>query len=260
MARRERSRIDEGQGVVVEAAWTNEQRLLEQFRRQHDYRAYLYLPERPIHQTLRGLHMLAPAYPTPLSKSLVSNFGFYCWRRDGGFCFHNFHSAYAAKWFLDYVVNDQDYDWLDDNTIETENGYKIRGERDSLERIVEYKYKSPEEREWQPGIGHMQYYETFTGRRARINDVEKPVEKPGKVRKERKPIPEDVRVQRKKAKVKAGEYVTISEICEGFGRPPRDCRASLRAMKIEKPAVGWAWPPSEAEIIRKRVARHLGIK
>ena len=201
--------------------------------------------------------MLAPAYPIPLSKSIISNFGFYCWRRDGGFCFHNFHSAYAAKWFVDYIVNDQDFDWLDDNTIETENGYRIRGERDSLERVVEYKYKTPEEREWKPCVGHMQYYETFTGRRARINDVEKPVEAPKKERKPRKPMDEEVKVKIKKAKIKTGDYITISQICEELGHVPRVCRQILRDLKVEKPAHGWAWPPSDAAEIKKRIARHL---
>lgn len=200
--------------------------------------------------------MLAPAYPTPLSKSLVSNYGFYCWRKDGGFCFHNFHAAYAARWFFDFVVDGHDYEWIDDNTIETEHGFKIRGERDTLEKVIEYKRKG-EELEWEPGPGHKQYYETFAGRRDRIAIPEKPAEKP---KRERKPVDEEVKVARRKAKVKSGDYVTISEICDGFGRPARDCRAALRAMKVEKPAHGWSWPKSEAEVIRKRVARHLGIK
>lgn len=260
MARRNGPGSTPHQGVVVEAAFINERELRRQFNTQRDYFAYLHLPEIRLHQSLKGLHMLAPAYPTPLSKSLVSNYGFYCWRRDGGFCFHNFHSAYAARWFVDFVIDGKDFEWLDDNTIETEHGFKIRGERDSLEKIMEYKPKSNEEREWQPNVGHLQYYETFAGKRERVAVEEKAPEKPTPKKRERKPVDEEVKVQRRKAKVKSGDYITIAEICDGFGRPARDCRAALRAMKVEKPQHGWSWPKSEAEVIRKRVARHLGIK
>ena len=257
MGRRERSRFDEDQGVVVEAGFTNEDRLRRQFNQQRDYTAYLYLPEIRLHQSIKGLHMLAPAYPTPLSKNLVSNFGFYCWRRDGGFCFHNFHSAYAAKWFLEFVVDGHDYDWLDDNTIETEHGFKIRGERDSLEKIVEYKFKSQEERDWQPNIGHLQYYETFSGKRKAIVPVEKQDTPAPKPKRERKPVDPEIKVMRRKAKVKSGDYITISEICEELGHAPRVCRQVLRDLKVEKPAHGWAWPPSEAAQVKKRIAQFL---
>lgn len=201
--------------------------------------------------------MLAPAFPQALTKSTPSNFGFYCYRKDGGFCFHNFHSAYAAKHFVDLIIDGHDYDWLDDNTIETEHGFKIRGERDSLERIVEYSYKSREEREWQPPIPYSHYYATFTGKKERLTVPEKPVEPERKPRRERKPIPEEVKVKIKKAKVKTGDYITISQICEELGHAPRVCRQILRDLQVEKPSHGWAWPPSEAAEVKKRIARHL---
>lgn len=257
MARRIRPRLDEGQGVSVEAGFTNAVHLLAQFKRQRDYIAYIH-PGNGQFQTsqIKALTMLAPAYPTPLSKSLVSNFGFYCWRKDGGFCFHNFHSAYAAKWFVEYVIDGHDFEWLDDNTIETEHGFKIKGERDSLERAVEYKPTS-KEREWRPEIGHMQYYETFTGKRRAIDVPEKQVAPAPKPKKERKPVDEDVKVLRKKAKVKSGDYITISEICAELGHAPRECRQVLRNLKVEKPGHGWAWPPGEAAIIKKRISQYL---
>lgn len=197
--------------------------------------------------------MLAPAYPQPLNSKLPSKFGFYCWRGDGGFCFHNFHAAYAAKWFLDYLLDDAEFKWIDDATIITQNGFKIRGERDTLELIIDY-IPTREEREWEPPSPYIDEYAVFAGRKKKVELPNEPTPKP---RKERPKVAEEIKVSRRKEKIKTGDYITVGQICEELGHHPRECRAILRALNVPKPAHGWAWPPAEAAEIKKRLAKKL---
>lgn len=219
----------------------------------------MYLPgvsylTSPLIAPLKEIVML-PAYPIALSKSQHSRYGFYCYREDGGFCFHNFHGDYAAKNFVETLIDDHEFRWIADNQIVIENGIRIKGERDSLERVFEYDYASKEERDWRPGIPSSQHIAQFMRKKPlpTIEDVDpqKPARKP------RAPVPDEVKVQRRKAKAKSGDYITISQICEELGHHPRVCRAELRAMKLPKPAHGWAWPPSEAQEIKKKLAKRL---
>jgi hypothetical protein len=211
----------------------------------------------------------ALAYPYPIALSPVeSHFGFYCYRSDGGFCFHNFHAAYAAKDFLERIIDGQDYKWLRDDTILLENGTRIKGERDTdLERAIEYS-PTARETEWEPTVPAVSYINSFLGRSRIILDRSGEIEHvtPNEARKReriaptatpRKQISDEEKVARKKAKAKDGSYVTISQICEELGHEARVCRGLLRKFKLTKPPHGWAWPPSEAEDIKKRLQKAL---
>lgn len=196
---------------------------------------------------------LAPAYPIALSKSQHSNYGFYCYRDDGGFCFHNFHSAYAAVHFLRILISDHEYKWLNDKEIAVDNGIRIKGERDSLERAFDHDL-TEEEEEFEFNDPHKSLYVAFAHRKAVgfYTGGEEP--KPAK---KREPMPVELKVKRKKEKIKSGDYITISQICEELGHRPSVCRAALRALKVPKPGHGWAWPPSEAAEVKKRLAKKL---
>ena len=198
---------------------------------------------------------LPPAFPIALSRSIHSRFGFYCWTESGRICFHNFHSAYAAKHFLDFIIDGREYKWLADNEIELDNGTRIRGEKvTDLETVLEYELTATE-REWEIPYPYLYYYKSFLGR-ARLeltkdNEVIEDIPKPKRTRK----VDKEKLVQRKKEKVKTGAHVTIAAIAQQLKRSPRDCRQALRQLKIAKPEHGWAWPPSEAEIIRNKLRK-----
>jgi len=73
----------------------------------------------------------------------------------------------------------------------------------------------------------------------------------------RRKATDDEKTQRKKDKVKRGNYITVSAIAHELGKTPRDCRGALRALKVPKPTHGWAWPPSEAIIIKQKLTKRF---
>jgi hypothetical protein len=194
---------------------------------------------------------LPRAKPAPFSK-YHSKFGFYCYSDDGRFCFHNFHSAYAAKHFLEFIMQGKDWRWIKENEIVVENGTRIRGERvDDLERALTHKFTS-DEAKYEIPEPDLTYYRSFLGL-SRIKAL--PDERPPVTR---APTPPEVKVKRKKEKIKAGAYVTIGDIAQELRRKPSELRGILRKLKIPKPETGnWAWPPSEAERIKSKLRAQL---
>lgn len=47
--------------------------------------------------------------------------------------------------------------------------------------------------------------------------------------------------------------VPIADIAAELGIEPREARAALRGLKIEKPAAGWAFPAAEVAAVRERI-------
>lgn len=215
---------------------------------------------------------LTYAYPIAMSP-IGSNYGFYCYRDDGGFCFTHFHSAYAARDFIARLTAEREYKWLADDKIVLDNGTIIKGERDDdLERAIEYQ-PSKLEKDWTPPEPYLSYIRSFLGETHIVVDRDtdgnlrrtqyNPETPPERIRPEsaprapRKQISDEEKTARKKAKAKSGDYITISQICEKLGHEPSVCRGMLRKLKIEKPAHGWAWPPSEAEVISNKLRKLL---
>lgn len=253
MGKRQRSGPGEGEGVSVPAFSFDTGELLEHFRRDKDYDAIFHFGQMTIGTRAKEIYMLAPAYPVALSRGLHSNFGFYCYREDGGFAFHNFHAGYAARYFIDYIIDGHEFKWIKKDEIAVENGFRIRGERDSLEKVFDVEPKG-EERDWEPPAPYSHYYAVLLGKKFSIDSVEQP-SRPD--RKPRKPKTEEEKVATRKMKAQTGDYITIGQICEKLGHHPRVCRAILRKLKTPKPAHGWAWPPSETTAIEKRIRKEL---
>lgn len=221
----------------------------------------LFARNRAMAEAINDHLKLPPPFPVALSKTLTSRYGFYCTTESGRFCFHNFHSTYAAKKFLDFIIDGREYKWLNDDEIELDNGTRIRGERPGqLEEALLHQL-TPKEAKWEIPYPDVYYYKSFLGRAKLIYDKETgqvidEVERPKKTRK----IDPEKLIKRKREKVKTGQHITIAAIAEELKRSPRDCRAALRALKIPKPEHGWAWPPSEAEQIKSRLRRRFGLK
>jgi len=61
------------------------------------------------------------------------------------------------------------------------------------------------------------------------------------------------RVVRSSPRASRAGLVPASDVALALGTSPRDLRAALRRLGVPKPAAGWAWPPAEAEEIKRRI-------
>lgn len=201
-----------------------------------------------LHMTLEEKLGLPPAFPTALSK-ITSKFGFYC-KYDGRFIFQNFHSAYAARVFLDTIISGVPMKWTKENEVLLENGMTIRSEgKDQLADALEHTLAGPEV-QWQAPEPYPRIWLSFIGKRPFV--IANPHQTPAKT-KRRQQSPDEKRTKAV-AKVRSGDHITISQIADELKTEPRVLRALLRKLNIDKPDHGWAWPPSEATRIKSRLA------
>lgn len=216
-----------------------------------------------LHMTNEERLGLPPAFPQALSKTLTSHFGFHC-KYDGRFLFQSFHSAYAAKHFLDIMISGVELKWLADDKVLLENGMVIKSERrEQLADALEYT-PTPTELQWRAPEPYPYTWAAFLGkRRLEMPDgnytMPKHLHPTGTletppVTKERKRPSDQERRARAVAKVRTGDHVTIAQIAEELKTEPRVLRSLLRRLAIDKPAHGWAWPPSEATRIRGKLS------
>lgn len=210
-----------------------------------------------MHMTNEEKLGLPPAFPQALSKKLTSNFGFYC-KYDGRFIFQSFHSAYAARIFLDTIISGVPLKWTAEDRVLLENGMSIRSERpnqlaDALEHTM-----SPTECQWRAPEPYPRTWLQFIGQRPTeredltVTVAQHPAGAPSTPKSRKSKSPQE-RKARAVAKVRAGDHVTIAQIAADLKSEPRILRALLRKLAIEKPAHGWAWPPSEAARIQSKL-------
>lgn len=193
-----------------------------------------------------ALKLPAP-FPNALGKHNVSNYGFYCDNTNtGSFCFHNFHSAYAARHFLDVLIDGHEYRWLSSNKIAVANGIIIRGEgKENVADILDYEMTA-REREWIIPEPYHSYFNQFAGkivRRVRA-EGDAPVARVARVKRDR---PASTK------RVAPDGFVSIGDIADELKIEPRICRAILRSNKIEKPEHGWQWASDKASTIRELI-------
>lgn len=182
---------------------------------------------------------LTAAFPGCLGGP-PSRFGFYVWRNDGAFCFHNFHATYAAKEFIDTLLQGSPFKWINAQTILSNNGFKIKAEYHcSLEEVIEYTPKGKEQ-DFEFPVPYNGMFSRF----ARIalapeGHVEAPTrqKEPKKERAPSEPRPDGL--------------ISLADIVAELGIEPRDARQILRKSDLEKPSYGWAWPSSEVDRIKK---------
>jgi hypothetical protein len=159
--------------------------------------------------------------------------------------------AFAAKKAVDFLIGEDEYKWLDNRTIITDSGIKIKS--DELEDIMEHEF-SKSEQEWD-FAPHDQ--DGFALRAMRKSDEDLVTE-----RKERNvrtayvgdERPKASRKEKGSSKPRASRdgLVTIQAICEELGIDPRDARRVLRGSKtFQKGESGWAWPEGQADEVRK---------
>lgn len=177
----------------------------------------------------------------------------------GTFC-----AKYAAKAFIDAALQHGGFKWRPadkrfstiPDTIVGDNNVEIRVPGgNSLEELMEYE-PTGAELEWE--LPEQLARQCTLVRRAydpsedvQVDEDTGEVVKPTKKEKPPKePKPE------KPKKDKTG-LVTVGEIAEQMGIDAKDARSSLRKQKVEKPDVGWAWPPEKVEEIKKTIKAGL---
>lgn len=173
---------------------------------------------------------LPEPYPVALGKH-ESKFGFYIHKGDR-FAFFNFHSAYAAKYLIDRLLDGREPKWVNTKTIVIDD-LRIRGEGDNdLEYIIEYQLKG-NERKWLPPEPYLTYYDLLvSGKRTPPEPTSQPEPSP---RAPSEPRPDGL--------------TPLADIAQELGIDPREARQILRK-KAEKPAWGWAWPRDAVDKIK----------
>lgn len=162
-----------------------------------------------------------------------------------------FLATYAAKHFVNAVLQDEGFKWSKSDTIIGDNGVKVRCE--GLEDIIEYDWEAGE-KGWELPPAMIKQTELL--RREYRDDApvstgaegDEEVERPKKPKKEPKP---------EKVKVDKTGLVSVGEIAEQMGIEARDARGALRKQKVEKPDGGWLWAPDKVDGIKKIIKAGL---
>lgn len=176
-------------------------------------------------------------HPFPANPTRNPRFGLKFINTDNGrLAFHNFYGRFAAKRFLDLVISNDPYTWLDDNTILIANRIKVQGEGGTdLEAIIEHEDNKLEQ-QWEMSSPYPQLAMSIRGERPNKPTVERPTR--AKVRhRSRKPVAEGL--------------VTVAQLADELGITSREARQRLRKSKIAKPDGGWQWPADEAAKIKE---------
>lgn len=130
-----------------------------------------------------------------------------------------FYDKFAARMFLDLLIQDDEIEWLDDNTIRTNRDVIIKGEQ--LEKIFNHKLTYNEQR----------YYSLDESHEKRALVIRSDDH--------RKPFIEGESSNGRKRHSRKG-MTLMKTIAEELGITPREARGILRD-KMKKPEHGWAW-------------------
>lgn len=199
-------------------------------------------------------------------------FGFYCYYGTA-FIFQTFAAEYAAKRFLDILIDSDDFSWAKDDTIITDRGIKIRCEQgaDGFEKVIDYKLNDEEAAYRFSPYAETQYRSfamcngvSAEGRASAPADDDTPADEEGGVPAHKRA--RDTRKERVREKAPKEEraprpskegLVTAQELAKRMEIDDKLVRLALRKSGRAKPAVGWAWPEAELEAVYKDVVANL---
>jgi len=199
--------------------------------------------------------MLAPAYDLNITKSTRISYGYYV-NYHGRLNFHRFAALYAAKKFLEIVIDGDDYTWDTFSpakgvpsvpVLVTSRGLTIRGY--GLEEALEHEYTKEEEafrfdaldEGLYARIPHDGPQGTPRGTQDTPPTVVAPEDSAKASRREAKAPRAPSAPRPTKVKVVEG-LTTIAQIAADLGMEPRVARGILRDNNTPKPASGnWAW-------------------
>lgn len=185
-----------------------------------------------------------------------------------------FLATYAAKRMVTMLIGKDEYEWElwcdRDDMIVTSRGVKIRAHKDQMKELIEYE-PTEEEAAWRDEqlIASVQRFlygrsESPAADRDEPEDLNADTDggvaksktraKDTKPARERREKPE---AAPKKPRVDTSGMVTANDIAKKLGVEGREVRGVLRALKLEKPEYGWAWPKKEAADIEAKIVKGL---
>lgn len=195
---------------------------------------------------------------------------------------HNFAAKFAVKWFLLRLIGNDEWEfgrWKyreEDAIITTSFGIHIKMHGEQVHEIMDYEFADLDEEGWgdielAKGIAYLKWGKWEHG----TNDNEKTTvieEDETGAPVERRLTAKELRAQRREEKNKKREAdpqkgprpkvdktgkITAGELADQMGILPREFRAVLRKLKMEKPAGGWLFDEAQAEDIKKKVKKGL---
>lgn len=178
-------------------------------------------------------------------------------RRD----WNNFYGVYAAKRWIEDIIDGHKTNWLDDNTMEVPSlSIRITCEQrpDGLTRIMDHEYTTAE-RQWEIPEPHAtqilrirnpgNYQQIVKDRRqaAESDDDAQSHAKPPRSRPERAPRRE------KTPKKRTDNLISLPDVLAGTDISPKEARTILRKIEYPKPDAGWAFTSDEAPKVLKAI-------
>lgn len=157
-----------------------------------------------------------------------------------------FAQPYAARKFLDALLADDGVVWDDECTVRSETGVVVstRWYPDRMREAFDHEY-TLEELAWTLDHVHAAAARRFrSGPELPRTVAEATADRPR--RSSQSSTPRAPRASR-------DGLVPVGDIALALGVEPRLCRAALRKLRVEKPAAGWAWPPSEVEAVKTKI-------
>lgn len=159
----------------------------------------------------------------------------------------SFAAPYSARKFLDVLLRDDGIIWENETTIRSETGIVVstRWWPGLLRECVDHDY-SLAEMAWDLDPHVVRWARTFRNG----PNLPRTLEEDGVVKEKRE---RKASVARKEA---PPGYLHVSEIALSMGIDARDARRALRSI-MEKPEVGWNFPPDQLEEIKAKIKEAL---
>jgi len=178
------------------------------------------------------------------------------------YMFQHFSALFAAKHFIDLMLQGDDYHRTDDFTILSARGVTIRIENPKgrkgpslFDQVLEYEF-TKDELDFEFPDTLLQQYRPFPSSpfvRERPQAEETP-----NLSNDQQPAPKVAqRAPKAPQPAKPAGLVSVADIAQSLNIDPKHARQALRKAKIEKPEFGWAFPQSEVEAITKAIKEHL---
>lgn len=160
-----------------------------------------------------------------------------------------FERAPVARAFLDALLGDDAWSWADvdqtptgvpGSTIASESGVVVstRWHPDRMREVVEC-----------AEAGGLSRDLANVAARFRLGPAADDPESGQESRRAARPAPQP--------RASRDGLVPIADIAAELGIEPREARAVLRGLKVEKPAAGWAFPAAEVPAVRERIRAAL---
>lgn len=200
--------------------------------------------------------MLKHAFPS--SPQRLPLLGFSIRHEDDRFQHVNFAAEYAARHFLDLLLQDTKFKWVTDYEIEVHEPFFfwIKSDGVSLDDLMEYKM-TKEEQDWElpapyPALAtRIRRGKAPSGEHQLITPDEpiaiKPKTSPAPV----KNVPRTPAKPKKAPRPSAEGLITIGDVAAEYGFDAKAARGILRKHSIEKPDHGrWEWKQVPPAVIK----------